>query len=238
MKLTPLTFIGILCLSASAIAQQNDEAVKQRILAQAKSMSAEDYAFTRTVRTEAITGGKTEQTVNVEKYDPTKPADSRWVLVSVNGAAPAADALDKFRKESAKRRVPGYFRLANYFGSAATTSKDAQGRTVFHFSGLPKDSVIVVGSDVSQNAAADVTANIESDPPFAEQVRLTVKAMRIKLVMKLNSYESSARYRLGPEGKPLLAEQTSDMSGSGLGQEGRVHTVSTYSDYRLVRGQR
>lgn len=58
--------------------------------------------------------------------------------------------------------------------------------------------------------------------------------MRIKLLMKLEAFESNGRYRIGPEGKPLLMEQTSDMSGSGMGQQGKFHTVATYSDYRAV----
>jgi hypothetical protein len=39
-------------------------------------------------------------------------------------------------------------------------------------------------------------------------------------------------------GKAALIEQTSEMSGSGMGQEGSAHTVATYSDYRLVSRQR
>ena len=38
--------------------------------------------------------------------------------------------------------------------------------------------------------------------------------------------------------KPLLMEQNSEMSGSGMGQEGHVHTVVTYSDYRAVTPHR
>jgi hypothetical protein len=59
--------------------------------------------------------------------------------------------------------------------------------------------------------------------------------MRLKLIMKLDHYESTSRFRMGAEGKPLLVEQIADMSGSGLGQEGTVHQVITYSDHRPVR---
>lgn len=38
-----------------------------------------------------------------------------------------------------------------------------------------------------------------------------------------------------PDGKPLLAEQVADLTGSGMRQEGRLHQVITYSDYRAVR---
>lgn len=129
-----LTIIAALSLGLAHTTQaQNPEELKPRILAQAQSISADDYAFTRTVRTNV--GGNTEQTINVEKFDPTKP-------------------------------------------------------------------------------------------------------MRLKLVVKLQRFESTARYRIGPEGKPALMESTSEISGSGLGQEGTMKTVATYSDYRGVGGQR
>ena len=74
--------------------------------------------------------------------------------------------------------------------------------------------------------------------PFVEQVRIAVKPMRLKLVMKLDLFESTSRYRVGPEGKPLLMEQTSDMAGGGMGMEGKMHTEVTYSDYRPVGHKR
>jgi hypothetical protein len=231
-----LTIVTVLCLGSAAtvLAQHNQDELKQRVLAQAQSVSPDDYAFTRAVRSEQISGGKTEQKVTVEKFDPTKPAEARWTLVSIDGAPPSADALKAFRTDSAKRRVPGYSRLAGYFGTPATASTDSRGRTVFHFAALPKETVKLMDSDVSQNATADASVSEANGVPFVEQVRITVKPMRLKLIMKLEGYGSTARYRIGPEGKPLLMEQTSDMSGSGMGQEGRAHTVVTYSDYRAV----
>jgi hypothetical protein len=54
-------------------------------------------------------------------------------------------------------------------------------------------------------------------------------------MLQLEHYESTSRVRMGPESKPLLVEQIADMSGSGLGQEGTVHQVITYSEYRPVK---
>jgi hypothetical protein len=71
-----------------------------------------------------------------------------------------------------------------------------------------------------------------------EQLHVTVRSMRLKIIARLESYEFTARYRIGPEGKPLLIEQTTDLSGSGMGQEGKAHTVVTYSDYRAVSNKR
>lgn len=232
-RIALIAALGLGSVSAELL-QQNPDELKRRVLAQAQSASPDDYAFTRTVKSEQTSNGKTEQHVSVDRFDPAKLGEARWTLLSVDGAPPSADALTKYGKESAKRRVPGYYRLAKYFATAATTSTDSRGRTVFHFNSLPKDSAIVFDSDVSPNTSADVSVTEANGTPFAEQVHLTVRPMRLKLIMKLDRYESTARYRIGPEGKPLLVEQVSDMTGSGMGQEGKAHTVVTYSDYRAV----
>jgi hypothetical protein len=218
-----------------AIADSKPDELKQRILSQSQSLGPDDYAFTRTVKSEQTSNGKTEQHVNVDKFDPSKSGDARWTLVSVDGASPSADALARYKKDSPKRRVPGYYRLARYFGSASSVSTDSRGRTVFHFTSLPKDAAIVMDSDVSSNSSADLSVTEANGTPFVEHVHLTVRPMRLKLIMKLDQYESIARYRMGPEGKPLLVENIADMIGSGMGQEGKAHTVITYSDYRPVK---
>jgi hypothetical protein len=226
--------VAFACVSI-ALADNKPDELKQHILSQAQSLGPDDYAFTRTVKSDQTSNGKTEQHVNVDKFDPSKSGDARWTLVSVDGAPPSGDALTRYKNESPKRRVPGYYRLAKYFGGALRVSTDSRGRTVFHFDSLPKDTAIVMDSDVSSNTSADLTVSEANGTPFVEHVRLTVKPMRLKLIMKLNQYESMARYRLGPEGKPILVENIADMSGSGMGQEGKAHTVITYSDYRPVK---
>jgi hypothetical protein len=238
IALTKVAIIAAAVLLASASighSQNSSNDLRQRVLTQSQSLGPDDYAFTRTVKTEQTSKGKTEQRVTVDKYDPTKGADARWTLVSINGAPPSADALSSYKKESTKRRVPGYYRLAKFFGANSTATTDARGRTVFHFSSLPKDTALVMDSDVSSNTSADLSVTEANGTPFVEQVHLAVKPMRIKLLMKLDRYESTARYRMGPEGKPLLVEHTAEMTGSGMGQEGQATTVITYTDYRAVK---
>lgn len=236
-----LAKVGIIAISillacpSTGHTQDKSSELKQRVLAQAQGMSADDYAFTRTVKTDQTSNGKTEQHTNVEKFDPTKSGEARWTLVSTDGTTPTADALSKYRKEAAKRPVPGYYRLAKYFATTPTASADSRGRTVFHFASLPKDTATVMGSDVSSNTSADLAVTESNGTPFVEQVRLVVKPTRLKLVMKLDRYESTARYRIGPDGKPLLVEHVADMTGSGMGQEGSARTVITYTDYRAVK---
>lgn len=239
-----LTRVAIACVAGwlasifMAHGQNQPDDVKQRILSQAQSVGADDYAFTRTVRSEPTANGKSETTITVDKYDPKKSGDARWTLISVDGAPPSADALRKYRKETPKRRVPGYHRLANYFAGPVTTTTDSRGRTVFRFASLPKDSVLVFNSDLSHNTTAEASVGEANGVPFVEQVRLSIKPTRIMLVMKLQHYESTSRFRIGPDGKPVLVEQVADVTGSGMGQEGRLHQVITYSDYRPVGSQR
>jgi len=238
IALAKVAIIGasvLLACPSNSHGQDKVNEVKQRILTQAQNLGPDDYAFTRTVKSDQTSSGKTEHHVNVEKYDPTKAGDARWTLVSVDGAPPAADILARYNKESPKRRVPGYYRLAKYFGATSTASTDSRGRTVFHFNSLPKDTALVMDSDVSSNTSSEVSIVEANGSVFAEQVHLSVRPTRLKLIMKLDQYESTARYRIGPEGKPLLVEHTADMSGSGMGQEGKAHTVATYSDYRAVK---
>ena len=237
-----LTIISFLCFATQigAVDPQRPSAsdkindLKERILSQAQSLNPDDYAFTRTIKTDQTSRGEVEHHISIEKFDPTQPSQSRWTLVSINGGPPPADELKRYQSDSAKRRVPGYYRLAGYFGAESTNSTDSQGRTVFRFNDLPKGTVTVFDTDVSQKATVDAAVAGTNDAPFVEEVRLTVTPMRIKLIAKLNKYESVGRYSIGPEGKPLLMEQTSDMSGSGFGQEGSAHTVVTYSDYRFL----
>src|SRR2546423_15453612 len=125
-----LTIIALTYAACASIilAQLNLDNLKQRILAQAQSVGADDYAFTRTIRSVPTANGKTETTITVDKYDPTKSGDARWTLVSVDGVPPSTDELSKYRKETPKRRVPGYHRLANYFAGPVTAATDSRAR--------------------------------------------------------------------------------------------------------------
>src|SRR5256714_10482263 len=105
-----LTIAVFIFFGAVGFAQKNPDDLKQAIQTQAKSLSANAYAFTRTIRSEQSSGAKKEEKVEVEKFDPSKSADARWMLVSVNNAPPSADDLKQFQKDSAKYRIPGYYR--------------------------------------------------------------------------------------------------------------------------------
>ena len=100
-----MALLGLACVSI-AIAENKPDELKQRILTQAQSMGPDDYAFTRTVKSEQTSNGKTEHHVNVEKFDPTKSGGARWTLVSVDGAPPSAEALGSSASSDTQHHEP------------------------------------------------------------------------------------------------------------------------------------
>ena len=230
--------VALLPLASSLAAETNSpdaDALKERIIAHARTVTAEDYAYTRTVRVETTEGDKKEESVIVDRWDPAKPLDQRWTLISIDGKPPTADQLKDFRKAVPKRRLAYYGRVAGYFAKPATNAADPRGRTIFRFASLPKETVMVNDSDISANATGEVVVNPSGATPFIEEVRfVSTQPTRVKLVAKIERFETMMRYRLMPDGKPVPIESTSDMSGSMLGQQGRIRTRVAYSDHRAV----
>ncbi len=229
--------VAFLPLASSLAAEpgsSDTEALKERIIAHLRTVTAEDYAYTRTIRTELSEGGKKEQRVVIEKWDPSRPADQRWTLISIDGKPPDAEQLKGYRKALPKRRQ-GYGRVAGYFAKPATTAIDAKGRTIFRFASLPKESVMVMDSDLSGNGTGEVVVDTTGATPFIEEVRFTsTKPTRVKLIGRIERFETMIRYRLMPDGKPVPAELTSEMAGSMLGQPGTVRNKISYTDHRAV----
>ena len=163
---------------------------------------AEDFAYTRTVRTTQVQSDKTEEIVIVERWDPSQPADQRWTFVSFKGRPPTAEELKDYAKNLSKRRQPYYGRVAEYFSKPFTSATDSRGRTLLRFPSLPKGTVMVSDSDLSANATGEALVNTSGPAPFLEEVRFrSTKPTRLKLIAKIESFETMTRYRLLPDGK-------------------------------------
>jgi hypothetical protein len=236
----PLVFVAAFCTAICATpllaAEEAHDALKQRVVALARSVGPDDYAFTRTARVEQSEGAEKTTRIMEERFDPRKPAAQRWTLVSIDGRAPTEAELTSHRKEAPKRRVSSYGRVADYFAAPSTTAAGANGRTVFRFTALPKESLVLNDADLSSSAIAEANVDLNAAVPFVEQVRFTLtKPARVKLVAKVEKMETTTRYRMLPDGKPVPVEQVSDMTGSMLGKSGRIRTVLTYGDHQRAR---
>lgn len=235
MKTSLSSFALLLFFALNAGAAPAPDGLEERLAAHARTVSAEDYAYTRTVWTESVGRGKTEERTVIERWDPTQPPEQRWKLISIDGQPPSAGQLQDYRKGLTKRRQAHYGRIAGYFAKPATRATNAQGRTVFRFASLPKETIIFNDADVSANATGEAVLNSAGAVPFIEEVRFTsTRPSRIKLVAKIERFETFTRYRLMPDGKPVPAELRSEMVGSMLGQEGSIRTRIVYSDYRAL----
>jgi hypothetical protein len=231
-----LALVASFPLAVSLAAEaSNADALKERIIAHARTVTPDDYAYTRTIRSESTEGNKKEERVVVDRWDPAKPQDQRWTLVSINGQPPNADQLKNYTKETPKRRTVYYGRIAEYFGKPATSATDAKGQTVFRLASLPKETVVASGTDISGNATGELVVETSDATPFIEEVRfVSTKATRVKLVALIERFEAVNRYKMMPNGKPVPLESSSEMNGSMMGKQGIIRTKVSYSDHRAV----
>lgn len=235
MKTSLSSFALFLFLALDVAADPFFDRLEERIVALARTVSPEDYAYTRTVRTESVESGKTEERIVIERWDPTQPPEQRWKLLSIDGQPPTAEQLQNHRKGLPKRRQAYYGRVAEYFAKPATRATNGQGKTVFRFASLPKGTIFFSDADVSANATGEAVVDTSGPVPFIEEVRFTsTRPTRIKLVAKIARFETTTRYRMMPDGKPVPAELRSEMVGSLLGKEGSIRTRIVYSDYRAI----
>lgn len=226
------TLAAALLLSLPAAAHA--DALLDRIVADARAITPEDFAFTRTLRTEQRSGDKVETRATVERFDPTRPAAQRWTLVSVDGRVPTAQEAKDYAKGMAQAIVPSYGRLARYFaGGGQRVAKD--GRVAYRTAKLPKGALTIGKADLSSGAQAEVIV-AEGPRPYVERLDLvSTKPVRMMLVAKVERLDATSRYKLLPDGRPVLVEQVSEMRGSMLGRAGTLRTVASFSDHRPVR---
>ncbi|MFC3713615.1 hypothetical protein ACFOMD_13625 [Sphingoaurantiacus capsulatus] len=203
-----------------------------RLVAEAKTVGPDDFAWTRTSKQEQRSGSEVKARTIVERYDPSRPVGQRWTLVSIDGKAPPADDVRDHAKAMKDALVPNYGRVAAYFGAGAQRKPGA--KPAYLAAKLPKGALLLGKSDLSASARAEVLV-ADGPRPFVERLDVvTTKPVRMMLVAKVDRMEATSRYKLMPDGRPVLAEQMSEMHGSMMGKEGSMRTVTTYSDHRAV----
>ena len=72
-----VTFLPFASFLAADANNSDTTALKERIIAHARTVTAEDYAYTRTVRAETTEGDKKEESVIVDRWDPARPLEQR-----------------------------------------------------------------------------------------------------------------------------------------------------------------
>ena len=81
---------AVVWLASVFMAHGQNKLDEQRLLAQAQGVGADDYAFTRTIRSEPTANGKTETTISVDRYEVVREA-----VVSRNAALGSRGQITK-----------------------------------------------------------------------------------------------------------------------------------------------
>jgi hypothetical protein len=218
--------VALVAMAAPARA----DALQQQILAQAKALGPDAFAFTRTMSVQQ-TGN--ERRAQVDRYDPA--ATPRWTLATLNGAAPPAKDAERYAKSAPKQPVPGYHRIAAWFGAPATRVAEEPGRVTFRFARLPKGFFDINGHDLSADTVAEAVVNTAGPVPFVERTSfVSAKPFRMMMVAKVERVEAGSRFKL-VDGKPAMVENRFTMTGSMMGKSGSMTQVATFTDHKPAK---
>jgi len=197
----------------------------QQIVAGARAVPPASARWERALKQSGQEAGdsRTESHSRTERWD-----GKQLTLVNVDGKPPTADDIASHRKASAGRPLPGYHRVADYFGTGATRSQDAQGRMFYRVNGLPKGS-INIGRDISGSLVAEALIDNSGPQPFVSRLRITLpKPLGFMFVARLDSFEAVSEYRL-VGGRPMLVRQTQVVAGKQMGKSGTSRSESLYT---------
>lgn len=198
--------------------------LQERVLAGMKAVDTGDVAFAQTTRIERTGAAATEI---VTRYAPAAPA--RWTVMRVDGRAPTAKESADIVKAATRSPMPGYARMARWFGARATRVAEAPGSVTYRFAALPEGIVKMGSHDASADTVADAVVNTAGPAPYVERVRFTSsKPFRMMLVAKVERYVITASYAPLADGRLFPSTTDSDIAGSLMGKAGSIRTRSRY----------
>ena len=219
-------------LAALATPAQADP-LQDQVLGGMRAANSADVGFTQTTRVER-TGSAAKDYVT--RYDPRAPAASRWSLVRVDGRAPTVKETREVLKGTGRAPLPGYARLAKWFGGPATRVAQGPGSVTYRFARLPAGTIKIGSHDASADTIVDAVVNTGGRVPYVERVRMTSSApFRMMMVAKVDGFVFTSSYGLLPDGRPFPTGNDADMTGSMLGKSGSFKTRTRYTDVRATR---
>jgi hypothetical protein len=221
--------LSLLAVCAPAVAQA--DALQQQVLAVARSVGPNDFAFTETTRAERT--GKPANS-SIARYDPRTPA--KWTLLSTDGKPPTAKQSASSAKFRAKAKVATYARIAEWFGAPASRVATTPTHVTYRFAAMPKAALMMGPYDASSNTSVEAVVNTAGKVPYVERARFTSNAaFRMMMVVKVESFVFTASYRLRPDGRPVNDSVATEFAGSFMGSSQTLRTRTAYSDYVAAR---
>jgi hypothetical protein len=156
--------------------------------------------------------------------------------VKIEERAPPAKEAAAIAKRAGGGDVPSYAGLAKWFGGPAARVAASAKSATYRFVGLPAGTIKIASHDASADTVAEAVVNSGGMAPFVERVRITINApFRIMLVAKIENMTATTSFRLMPDGRPVIAESTTNLNGSMLGKSGAFKSRSVYTDIQPLR---
>lgn len=227
-----LTILLLSTLSLTAVAQKqavldaiNKHGIDAGILDPQNKLTTDDYAFD--LKYTSIAGNK--ETVTLAQYDPSKPADDRWTVISVKGKAPSASDIKTFKKNHSKQPVTAKIDEATYL-----VEKETPDYLVISYKQDPTS--IPQEAEFMKDCRLHMTINLQTKR-IEKLQSLNEKPLKIKifnadkldLVVKYNWNEQEKRYLTESEDLNLIVKF--------LGQLTPMETLSEYSNYKKVKNK-
>lgn len=215
----------IVAAFASGAGVSAPDTLRDRIIADARSLSPAALAFDRTTLGLQVGGGTRTVINRIERWD-----GKTWSLISVNGKPPSAALVREQARLTANLPVPGYHRLAFMLAAGTVRSTDEQGRTVLTIARLPANSIVNDGTDISDHLKAQAIIGTANGLPWVQRLTLTAnEPFKLGWVLKVLTFEQVNEYQLDSSGKPRLATQANDSAGTMFGIAGGQKSEVTYA---------
>jgi len=164
----------------------------------------DQWAFTQSVR--EFAGGKVREE-RLERYDPSKPGESRWQLLAINGQKPTPTQWAEWQQRKMKKRLNPGKPLAEFFDFAQAAVTDENPSSVRYHLPLRNDHAWLFPVDrvnlkVTVNKATAAIDKIEAgiDEPFRVALGLG-RLMDLDLDLQMNPSE-----QLGQSDNPQAAK--------------------------------
>lgn len=222
-----LVMLSLLVVSALTVSAQKSvvaEALSKHgidagILDPEALQQPSDYAYD--LKATTTVAGK--QTVTLAQFDPTKPAEERWTVVSVNGQSPSRGEVNSFRKEHAKPQSTTRADDASY-----KVDKETSDYLLISYkqdpTSIPKDASFM------KDCRMYLTINLKTKKAEQAQV-LNEKPVKIKM-LTADKFEITVKYSWNNEAKRYFnVSEGLDMQAKFLGQSANVETASEYSNF-------
>ena len=224
-KLLMIVLLGALMQTASAQKQAVLDAFKKHgieadLLIPKQQPENYSYDFKYT----SISNEKA--TVTIAKYDPAKPADDRWTVISVKGKTPSSGDVKAFKKNRSKKPSLPVIDDATY-----RIEKESTAYLVISYkqdpSSLPDEAKFM--KDCRQHMTINLKTKRMEKLQSLNEKPLKIKifnAEKLDLTVKYNWNEQEKRYFTASEDMILIVKF--------LGQPAPIETISEYSNYKKI----